>query len=88
MTLEKPNKAQLALLSSIEFPNSEWAKDIIWLKRMDAVANPDMQKRANELYITTIKKHNLFSKEKRKYKLISALDNVWESQRLIEKNER
>ncbi|RLE41503.1 hypothetical protein DRJ48_05425 [Candidatus Woesearchaeota archaeon] len=83
MSLEKPNKKQLELLKAVEFPNEEWAKDIIWLKRMDAVANPKLQSEVNQLYVETISKHKLFTKDARKYKLISEPDNVWDSQRLL-----
>ena len=81
MSLEKPNEKQMQLLKKLTMPNEEWAKDIIWLKRMDAVSNSKQQREADKLFETIIKMNKLFSKDELKFKLISEKDNVWDSQR-------
>ncbi len=88
MSLEHPNKKQLELLKSVKFPEAEWAKDIVWLKRLDAVSSPAKQLRANKLYDEVIKANRLFSRDEPEFRLISEIDNVWDSQRQVEQNEQ
>jgi hypothetical protein len=85
MSLDKPSKEQLKLLESIELPEEEWAKDIIWIKRKDVVSDKEMQKKAEDLYRDLVSEHSLFSRVERKFILISEVDNVWGSQRQMEK---
>jgi hypothetical protein len=87
MSLERPNKRQLQLLRKVRLPDEEWAKDIIWLKRLDAVSSPKMQLEANKLYDKTIADAGLYSAETHEFKLISVSDNVWESQRQVKRND-
>ncbi len=72
---------QKEILSKVKFPDEEWARDIIWLKRMDSVANKANQVKADQLFHNIINKHSLFSKKEKKFILISEKDNVWDSQR-------
>ncbi len=85
MSIEEPNKAQMELLASISFPDEEWTRDIIWLKRLDAVSHERKQREANELFNKAISENNLFSKKEKHFRLISYDDNVWDSQRLNKK---
>ena len=80
--MKEPNEHQLKFLQKIRFGDEEWEKDIIWIKRMDSVSSPKIQRKVNKLFEDTIKREKLFSKKTKNYNLISEADNVWESQRL------
>ncbi|MFH1849550.1 MAG: hypothetical protein ABH879_05165 [archaeon] len=67
------------LLKNTERPCADWSKDIIWLKRLDLVGDVKEQEKANRLFRDVIRKHNLYTKETRHVKIISAVDNVWDN---------
>lgn len=84
MSLENPTPEQLEILKRFELPDEEWARDIIWLKKMDATDNPGLQAKAERVFSSTIESQGLGSKKSGKYLLIAESHNVWESQKLVE----
>ena len=75
----KLNEKQKELLKSIKVDRHEWCKDIIWLKRLDMVGYLNEQEDANVLFREVITKNKLYTEEFPFVKLISAVDNLWDS---------
>ena len=84
--MKAPNKKQIELLKSVSFGEEEWEKDIIWIKRMDAVSDPKKQLKVDKLFEKTIIQKNLHSHKEKEFSIISEGDNVWDSQRLNKQN--